>query len=49
MRHTHQADINIRFDIPIQDLERLADQITDAALTLIVVSVAAHILKSFFN
>lgn len=45
MKHVHQADVNIHFDIPAKELESLVEKITDAGLTLIAASTAAYIVK----
>lgn len=45
MKHKIVDDINVSLDIPTQDLEDLVDKITEAVVTVIVVSTAAHILK----
>lgn len=47
MKHQHSADVNIK--IPTQDLEKLIDKATDAALTIIAATTVAHILKQLFR
>lgn len=46
MKHEH-SDINVKVDIPTEDLEDLVDTITNSAITIIVVATAAHILKKW--
>lgn len=45
VKHQHNADLNIRVDLPTQDLEDLIDKATDAALVIIGALTASHILK----
>jgi hypothetical protein len=49
LRHHHDADVNINVNIPTQDLERLIDKGTDAAITIITALTVAHLLKGMFT
>lgn len=49
MKHHHDADVNIKVDIPTQDLENLIDKATEAAVTIIVTYTVSQIFKSFFS
>lgn len=49
MKHQHDANVNVNVDIPTQDLEKLIDKATEAALTIIAAVTAAHILKQLFR
>lgn len=43
MKHDH--DVNIKIELPTQDLERLIDKVTEAALTVIGALTVSYILK----
>lgn len=46
----HQlSDVNVKVDIPTQDLERLIDKVTESAIMIIATVTAAHILKQLFR
>jgi hypothetical protein len=45
MKHQHAADVNVKIDIPADDLERVIDKVTEAAVTIIIAATGAHILK----
>lgn len=49
MKHQHSADVNVKLDIPTQELEQLIDKVTDASLMIIGALTAAQILKSLFR
>lgn len=46
MKHTHDADLTVSVEIPTQDLEDLIDKTKEAAITIILVSAAAQVVKS---
>jgi hypothetical protein len=47
MKHVIADDINVnvKIDIPADDLEQVIDKVTDAAVTIIIVATGAHIFK----
>lgn len=49
MKHRHDADVNIKVDIPTQDIEDLIDKVTEAAVTIIAAYTVAQICKSIFQ
>ena len=49
MKHHHDADVNIKVDIPAQDIEALIDKATEAAVTIIMAYAVAQICKSIFQ
>lgn len=51
MKHylTDDVNINLRVDIPTQELETLVDKVADAVIMVIAAATVAHIAKSFFN
>lgn len=53
MKHRIDDDVNVNVhisaDLPKDDLAEVIDKVTDAAITIIVVSTAAHILKRLFD
>jgi len=49
MKHSHDADVNIKVDIPTQDLEDLIDKVTESAITIIATYTVAQIFKSVFS
>lgn len=53
MKHTITDDVNVnvnvKVDIPAEDLADLIEVAKNAALTVIAASAAAHILKQFFG
>jgi hypothetical protein len=49
MKHSHDADLNVNIEIPIQDLEDLIDKVTDAAVKIVVIVTVAQIIKSITN
>jgi hypothetical protein len=51
MRHklVDDVNVNVKVDIPTQDIEDVIDKVVDAAITLTVVFTAAQIFKSYFK
>lgn len=51
MKHTFQdaVDINLKIDIPAEDLEDLIDKAVEGAVTIIVAATAARILRSWLT
>lgn len=45
MKHQHSAEIDVKVDIPTEDLVLLVDKIRDAALVVIAASTVGHILR----
>lgn len=43
------VDVNLRIDLPTQDLEDLVDKITESVLVMIAAATVAHILKQVFT
>ena len=50
MRHkiVDDANVNVRVDIPAEDLADLIECARDAVLTIIAAATVAHIFKSMF-
>lgn len=49
MKHTHSADINVKVDLPKQDIEDLVDRVTASAVVVIGFYMATSTLKSLFT
>lgn len=49
MKHQHSADVNVKIELPTQDLEQLIDKATDASLVIIGALTVSHILKQLFG
>jgi hypothetical protein len=51
LRHriTDDVTVNVKVDIPTEDLEELIEKTTDAVLTIIAATTAAYIIKSLFR
>jgi hypothetical protein len=51
MKHklVDDVNVNIKVDIPAQDLEDLIDKAVDAAITITVVVTVAQIVKGFLS
>lgn len=51
MKHTIADDVNVnvKLDIPAEDLADLIECAKDAVVTVIAAAAAAHILKQFFT
>lgn len=45
MKHQHSADVNIRIDIPKDDIESVIDKVTESVVIIVAVTTAAHILR----
>lgn len=46
MKHTHSADVNVKVDLPTQDLEDLIDRVTASAVVVIGFYMVTSTVKS---
>lgn len=49
MKHAHSADINVKVDLPKQDIEDLVDRVTASAVVVIGFYMATSTLKLLFT
>lgn len=49
MKHKIEDDVNININFSPEDVERVIDKTTDAAIKIIAAVTLAHICKSMFN
>lgn len=49
MKHviTDDVNVNVRVDIPTEELEGLVEKVVDGTITIIVVATVAHIFKEW--
>ncbi len=47
MKHklTEDVNVNVKIDVPVEDLENLIDKVVDGAITIVAVATVAHIFK----
>jgi hypothetical protein len=47
MKHKFEdsIDINLKVEIPVEDVENLIDKAVDGAITIIAIATVAHIIK----